>query len=337
MQVLVVGLGSMGKRRIRNLIKLGFKNIIGFDPRLDRRVEVKKLYKISTVSTIKEGLKESPSCMIISTPPDLHYKYASIAIKNDIHFFTEVNLSSQDVKKITLQLKKKSIIGLPSSTLLYHPLIKKLKILLDQKEIGKTLTVYHHFGHYLPNWHPWEDYRDFYVSKKETGAAREIIPFELVWLTHLFSNINSVYGSIHKVSKLKANIDDLYQSMIEFSSGVKCIMVIDVISDPAFSETKIIGEKGVILCDHNEGIIKIGKNSKWEKIQIKSGEVAKGYKGNTPSESLYVDEMRNFMTAIKRKKLPNYTFEDELKILKVLDSMELSNKKSRKITISKKN
>jgi len=45
MQVLVVGLGSMGKRRIRNLIKLGFKNIIGFDPRLDRRVEVKKLYK----------------------------------------------------------------------------------------------------------------------------------------------------------------------------------------------------------------------------------------------------------------------------------------------------
>jgi predicted dehydrogenase len=333
MQILVVGLGSMGKRRIRSLIKLKFKNIVGFDPRSDRRSESEKLYKISTVSTIEEGIQKKPSCMIISTPPDLHYKYALIAIKNNIHFFTEVNLSSHDVKKIILQLNKKSIIGLPSNTLLHHPLIKKLQILLKQKQIGNTLTVYHHFGHYLPNWHPWEDYRDFYVSKKETGAAREIIPFELVWLTSLFSKIKSVYGSVHKVSNLKTNIDDLYQIIIEFSNGVQCIMVIDVISDPAFSETKIIGQKGVILCDHNEGTIKIGKSSKWKKIQIKSGEVANGYKGNTPSESLYVDEMKKFMTAIKHKKQPSYTFKEELKILKVLDAIELSNKKSRKISL----
>ncbi len=335
MNILIVGLGSMGKRRIRNLIKLGFKNIIGFDPRIDRRQDSENLFKISTVSTIKEGLLNNPFCMIISTPPDLHYKYASIAIKNNIHFFTEVNLSSTSVKKIISQLKKKNIVGLPSNTLLYHPLVKKLKELLTQKQIGKTLTVYHHFGHFLPNWHPWEDYRDFYVSKKKTGAAREIIPFELVWLTYLFSNIKSVYGSVHKVSKLKADIDDLYQAIIEFSNGIKCILVIDVISDPSFSETKIIGEKGVILCDHNEGIIKIGKSSKWKRIQINSGEIAKGYKGNTPSESLYVDEMNNFMTAIKRKKLPSYTFNDELKILKVLDAIELSNKKSKKIIIKK--
>ena len=335
MQVLVVGLGSMGKRRIRNLLKLGLKNIIGFDPRLDRRLESEKLYKITTVSTINEGLKKNPICMIISTPPNLHYKYAVIAIKNNIHFFTEVNISSSDVKKIIQQLNKKSIIGLPSSTLLYNPLIKKLKVILAKKQIGKPLTVYHHFGHYLPNWHPWEDYREFYVSKRKTGAAREIVPFELVWLTFLFSNIKSVFGSIHKVSKLKANIDDLYQTIIEFSNGIQCIMVIDVISDQAFSETKIIGEKGVILCDHNEGSIKIGKSSKWKKIKIRSGQIAKGYKGNTPSESLYVNEMKNFLTSIKQKKTSNYTFNDELKILQVLDAIELSNKTSRKITLKK--
>ncbi|WP_182129676.1 Gfo/Idh/MocA family oxidoreductase [Nitrosopumilus sp. b3] len=333
MQILVVGLGSMGKRRIRSLMKLGFKNIIGFDPRSDRRSESEKLYKISTVSTIKEAIQKKLYCMIISTPPDSHYKYASIAIKNNIHFFTEVNLSSYDVKKIIVQLNKKSIIGLPSNTLLHHPLIKKLKILLKQNQIGNTLTVYHHFGHYLPNWHPWEDYREFYASKKKTGAAREIIPFELVWLTYLFSKIKSVYGSIHKVSNLKTNINDLYQIIIEFSNGIQCIMVIDVISDPAFSQTKIIGQKGVILCDHNEGTIKIGKSSKWKTIQIKSGEVAKGYKGNTPSESLYVDEMNQFMVAIKQKKQPRYTFNDELKILKILDAIELSDKRSRKINL----
>ena len=162
-----------------------------------------------------------------------------------------------------------------------------------------------------------------------------IIPFELVWLTFLFSNIKSVYGSIHKVSTLKTDIDDLYQIIIEFSNGIQCIMVIDVISDPAFSETKIIGQNGVILCDHNEGTIKIGKSSKWKTIKIKSGKIAKGYKGSTPSESLYVNEMRNFITCVKRKKTTNYTFNDELKILKVLDAIEQSNKQSKKITLKK--
>jgi len=335
MNVLVVGLGSMGKRRIRNIKKLGHSQIVGFDPIESRRKEVEKLYKIETVSTLSQAFKKNLECMIISTPPDLHYKYATIAIKQKLHFFTEVNLSSNDVKKIIKKLERKSIVGLPSSTLLYHPLIKKLKKIFQQKQIGKILTVYHHFGHYLPNWHPWEDYRDFYVSKRSTGAAREIVPFELVWLTFLFSDIKSVFASIHKVSDLQADIDDLYQIIIEFSNGIQCILVVDVISEPSFSETKIIGENGSILCDHNKGVIKIGKGSKWKMMKVKTGQVAKGYKENTPSELIYVEEMKNFFNTIKKKTHPCYTFQDELQILQVLDSIEISNQKSKKIIIKK--
>ena len=95
LKIIIVGLGSMGKRRIRNLLKLGYCDIIGFDPRNDRRKESKKKYNIHSVSTIEEGLEHKPNVMIISTPPDLHYTYAKIAIKNNIHFFTELNLSSK--------------------------------------------------------------------------------------------------------------------------------------------------------------------------------------------------------------------------------------------------
>lgn len=333
LKILIVGLGSMGKRRIRNLKKLGYNEIIGFDLRNDRRNEVSSIYKIPTVKTISEGLGKKPDCMIISTPPDLHYKYAEIAINNNIHFFTEVNLFSNDVSKIIKKLKQKNIIGAPSCTLLYNPVVKKLKQLISEKRIGKPLTVYHHFGHYLPNWHPWENYQKFYVAKKETGGAREIIPFELVWLTHLFSEIKSVYGSIHKVSNLKVDIDDIYEILLEFKNGIQCILVVDVITAPAINETKIIGEKGVIVCDHNKELIKIGLNNKWKVLKLKSGKVAKGYKGNTPSESLYEDEMQIFFRAIQQKKKYPFTFESELNLLKILDAIELSNKKSKKIHI----
>ena len=324
----------MGKRRVRNLLKLGYDDIIGFDPRSDRRKESNKKYKIQTFSSIEESLSYNPKIMIISTPPDLHYPYANIAIKNNIHFFTEVNLSSTDVKKIIQKLKKnKSLVGVPSCTTLYNPVIKELSKIIKKSSTGKILTVYHHFGHYLPNWHPWEDYRKFYVSKKETGAAREVVPFELIWMTHLFSGIKSVYSRIDKISKLKTNIDDIYEILIEFKNDIHCILVIDVISNPAFSETKIITEKGSILCDHNSGIIKQNFGSKWISKKLNMGEVAKGYKGNTGSETLYEEEISVFLDSVLKKKKYPFSYAEELKILKVLDSIENSNKKGKKIFI----
>jgi predicted dehydrogenase len=48
MKCLVVGLGSMGKRRIRNLRALGLADIVGVDPRADRRDEAAQKYGVAT-------------------------------------------------------------------------------------------------------------------------------------------------------------------------------------------------------------------------------------------------------------------------------------------------
>ena len=228
----------MGKRRIRNLLALGYKNIIGFDPREDRRTETNKNYHIDTFSDFDIALSTKPEVMIISTPPDLHRKYSELAIKNKINFFTEVNLFSKDIRKIITLTKGKPIVGVPSCTMRFHPVVKELKKLLDNGSIGKVLTIYHHFGHFLPDWHPWEDYRKFYVAKRETGGAREIVPFELVWLVYLFSHIKSVYGDIRKLSKLDVDIDDIYQAVLEFDNHIVCTFVIDVFTKPSIRETK---------------------------------------------------------------------------------------------------
>ena len=109
LRVLQVGLGSMGKRRIRNLQQLGVKEIIGFDLNEDRRKEVEKLYHIPTISNIEKGLMEKLDCMVISTPPDLHYMYAKIAIKNKL-FMTNLKPVQKKVhKKIEVSSKVSKI------------------------------------------------------------------------------------------------------------------------------------------------------------------------------------------------------------------------------------
>ena len=87
MKFLVIGLGSMGKRRVRNLITLDQKDIIGFDPRKDRCVEAEQKYSIKTYQNFDKAIMTKPDAIIISTPPDLHSKYAKIAIEKETHFF----------------------------------------------------------------------------------------------------------------------------------------------------------------------------------------------------------------------------------------------------------
>lgn len=334
MQVLIIGLGSMGKRRIRNLHKLGYYNILGYDARKDRLNEASKKYGIQTFCKLSDALRKKPDIMIISTPPDLHLKYANIALKNNINFFMELNMFSKDLEVIIKKMKGKSIIGVPSCTLRFHPVVKELKKLLQKNVIGKILVIHHHTGQYLPDWHTWEDYRKFFVSKRETGGARETLPFELYWLTYLFSDLKSVYANIDKISKLDADIDDIYQVLLEFRNRTYCTLNIDVISIPSFRETKIIGEKGTILCDFNKGQLKINKGKDWKIIQLKMGKVAKGYVGTTPPETLYEEELQSFLDAVHKKKKYPRSLQDELKTLQILNAIETSHKRGKKIILN---
>ena len=322
MKFLVVGLGSMGKRRIRNLKQLGYNDVIGFDTRDDRCKEATVKYQISAFTDISNALKENPDAMIISTPPDLHMEYAKIAINNKKHFFTEASVVQDSMEYIIHELKDSKIIGLPSCTMRYHPLVVGVNNILKTNKIGKPLTFLYHSGQYLPDWHPWEDYRKFYVSKRETGACREIVPFELIWLTSTFGEIRSVFGSKTKLSKLEADIDDFYSVLLEFQNGIRGNLTVDVIARFPYRQLKILGEDGVIFADWSDRTIGYyTKETGWNNTKIDDGVIEKNYiHGDGP----YVEEMATFVKSIKGEIEQPYTFQDDFKILKILELIEKS-------------
>ena len=180
MKFLVIGLGSMGKRRIRNLFKNNQNNVIGFDIRKDRNEEVEKLYAIKTFDSIDSAMNQNPDVLIISCPPNKHVEYAKYAIENNIHFFSEVNIDKKDkILDLMKKIRNSKIIGVPSCTMRFHPCVKIVKELIDNSTIGKPLLLTYHSGSNLEDWHPWETINDYYVAKKETGGGRDQIMFEL--------------------------------------------------------------------------------------------------------------------------------------------------------------
>jgi len=325
----------MGKRRIRNLQKLGYSDILGFDIQKIRRIESNKKYKIKTYDNILDAISQKPKAIIISTPPNLHLKYALLAIKYNINFFMELNHSSNHVKQIIKKMKGKKILAAPSCTMQYHPIVLELEKILKKNIIGKVLQIHHYNGQNLKSWHPWENYKTFFVSKKETGGAKELVPFELNWIIHLFSKIKSVSSNVEKISDLDTDIDDIYQIHTHFRNGVVGNLIFDVIANPSFRETKLIGKTGVILCDFKKGVIKINTGKKWQIKKLKMGKTASGYTGNTPSDTIYENELKNFLLSVKRKQKYPFSLKEDLEILTVLDAIELSAKKEKTIIIKK--
>jgi len=330
---LVVGLGSMGKRRIRNLKHLGAGEIIGFDTSEDRLKEAEEKYNIRTFAKFDEAMQDLPDALIISTPPDLHTKYAMEAAKNNKHFFVEASVVDDRMDELIALCRNKKIVAAPSCTMRFNSSIRRVKEVVDRGEIGRPLAFTYHSGQYLPDWHPWENYRKFYVAKRETGAAREIVCFELVWLTWIFGGVETISCFCGKTSILDIDIDDVYQVMMKFKNGVLGHMQVDVVSRIADRSCKIFGERGVIFWNWGEDVrVYAAKDKQWKSHQEKKGISIEGYEEKIKEEP-YEEEMKQFIRAIKKEEKYPYTLEEDKSILGLLHAAEQSSHKQAHVKI----
>ncbi len=327
MKFLVIGLGSMGKRRVRNLQALGVEYVAGFDVRKDRRLETKTKYGISVFDDIETAIAEAnPDACTICTPPDLHMHYAFLVQARNMDCFIEASVvQKEEILRLDQLIRGGSTLALPSCTMLFYPGPKKIKELVDAKAIGEVISINYHTGQYLPDWHPWEDIADFYVSKRETGGAREIVPFELTWLCHIFGVPKALACWKGKLSALNADIDDLYHCIMQFpKSGMVCNMTVEVISRPqATREMRILGTEGVIVFSGDANSVRYRniQMQDWAHFEFKAGTVENLY---INPEEPYIEEMYAWTQALVSRDASSYpnSLREDYQILKVLSDLE---------------
>jgi predicted dehydrogenase len=323
MKFLIIGLGSMGKRRTRNLQYLGHNDILGCDLDEGRRKDAEKAYGIATCKTIEEGFSTKPDAAIISTPPDRHYDIATLVAKQGIPFFMEANVIPEGFDKLARTCKENNVFYAPSCTMRFQSSIRKVKELIDQRAIGSVLHFTYHVGQYLPDWHPYEDYRKFYVSKKSTGACREIVPFELSWITWTMGDVSLLTGMRRKLSKLETEIDDIYSFIVEFKDGKIGTMVIDVLARLPYRTLKIIGDEGIITWEWVDKSVRLYnvKNKEWQEFKEPPGMRIPGY---VAEEDMYIEEMRSYINGLKTPAVYIHQIEEEQMLMDILKSIESS-------------
>lgn len=294
MRFLQVGLGSMGKRRIRCLKALGETDVIAFDTREDRRAEAEKLYGVKTAGDFEQALAmPGIDAVLVSTPPDAHYPFVKAALRAGKHTFCEANIVTEGADELGSLGTTAKRVAAPSATMRFHPLYKHLKrLVVEEKVLGKALLMNYHLGNYILDWHPWEGL-NFYAGKKSTGACREMVPFEFEWMTWIFGPVESVQCTYARLLDLPTDLDDSYAIIAKFQSGLVANVMVDVVARYPIRDGRLLSQKGNIDWSFDTGRLKHydGETKVWRDYKAAGG----GFN----IEQMYVDEIEAWLKAVR--------------------------------------
>jgi len=205
----------------------------------------------------------------------------------------------------------------------HYPAPRLIGELVRDGVIGRPLLFTYQSGQFLPDWHPWERIQDFYVSRRETGAAREIVPFELVWLTALFGPVSGVTGLRGRTGTLDADIDDHYALALSFASGVTGTLLVDVLARPEVRAFRLNGTEGTLEWDQDAAVVRTraAGSASWILRSLDRGTRETGY---INPEEPYIAELHDFLAAIRGTGAYPFRFEDEAALHNVLERAERS-------------
>ena len=162
--IMIVGCGSIGQRHARNAREIGIKNIILCDVNLERLQEfAEELGTTYYYDSYEDALIKHPEteAAVIATPSGIHIGVATFFAEKAVPIFIEKPLSNnlEGVDNLMEIIDEHNLVAMMGQSYRFHEGFLKLKELLDEGVIGKIFHVNYFGGHYLPDWHPDQDYR----------------------------------------------------------------------------------------------------------------------------------------------------------------------------------
>ena len=324
MKIIVIGLGSMGKRRIRLLSENRDIQLFGIDSQETRCEEVKEKFGIQCYASIAEVVAaEHPDAAVISTSPLSHATIIKECLQNNLHVFTEINLVADGYAENVALAKEKGKVLFLSSTFLYR---KETQTIIEKANNATCpLNYMYHIGQYLPDWHPWESYNNYFIGNPRTNGCREIMAIDLPWLVTAFGPIKNVSAVKSRITRLNINYNDNYLITIEHENGNKGMLAVDVVTRKPIRHIDVYGECFQMSWNGTaDSLTEYDVEAKVERmVEFEdASEHIEGYSAFI-TENPYREELNAFLAQIANPAAaPVWTFEKDLELLKIIDQIE---------------
>lgn len=322
MKILIVGYGSIGKRHVKNILEYSNHDIIICTKQ--KNIEFIDPKRCKIFNALDDCINENPDIGFVTNVTSEHIDAAIKLAKSGCHLFLEKPLSNSLAKTGHLSkiVNKKKLITLMGCNLRFHECICKIKELISKNAVGRIISARVEWGTYLPEWHPYEDYKNSYASRRDLGGGVVLTCIhEIDYLYWFFGIPSETIAMTGTYSNLDIPVDDLAAIILKFKNDIIAEVHLDFFQRPDFRSCKIIGTNGTIYWDSGINEVKIYdiKTRMW-KIKFK----LKKYERN----KMYVKEIQHFFNCIKQKKKTINDLEQGIDTLKiVLNIIESSRKR----------
>ncbi len=318
LNVLVIGVGSIGERHLQNLLSLGAAISI-FDAEVIRKNEIAQKYAIPTISSLDNSFN-SFDLVIICTPTHTHVELATKALNAGCHTFIEKPIaekSSADLTSLITLAKKSKKSILVGCNMRFHRGVNEVKTILDSGILGKIYSVYAHVGHFLPNWRKI-DYKKTYSAQTAQGGGILLESIhEFDYLRWLFGNITTISAQVARSGALDIDAEDLAEVTFHFENGMIGHLHADSLQQTKRRGCEIIAENGTFIWESR------GKNPEIATFTLlhRNGEPFEQKTVSIEIDEMYLAEMRYFIEMIISGKK---TMNDVMEAAETLRLVELA-------------
>ena len=321
-RILIVGLGSIGKRHLRVAREL----LPNADIRVLRHQLTNEIpeYSNGCFFEIEEAINFLPQIAVIANPAPFHIAAAQALSEHGIHLLVEKPLSSSldGVAKLIATCKKYDVTLVTGYNLRFSLSLNRFRDLLNEGVVGKILSVRCEVGQYLPSWRSNDDYRKGVSARSELGGGVLLeLSHELDYLHWIFGDIEWVNATLSRQSDLDINVEDTAHITLGFLPKSNLHQLIGVVNLDFIRHdtTRIctaIGDKGSLRWNGSSGQVDIfkPKEKDWTSL-INKKELR---------DESYHAEWNNFIECVLEKKSPIVKGEDGLEVLEIIEAVKKS-------------
>jgi len=329
--ILVIGVGSVGKRHLLNLKNMNCK-LSGMDPNSERlrevSTEVSLVFQFTSLEQIEKYWHEFDG-VIVCSPPKFHKEQCIISAQKNIPILLEKPLTKDLEEGMELynalnKLNGKLLLGYTYRW--WRPLIEFRKK-IQNGEIGKPLHAKFFMSAHLADWHPWERYQDFFMASKELGGGALLDESHFIDLMiWIFGVPESIYASVEKISNLDIETDDNVDMVIKYENGLRITIHLDLYGRPHEKYISVVGDNGTLEWSFDPNQIRYSKDigNNWEEQNF-----------NLERNDMFIDVAKEFIKVIDGNPINKCTIDEGIDVMHVIDACRISSDKGRAVTISK--
>ncbi len=304
MKICFIGLGSIGKRHIRNLVCILNERNIKFTIDAVRSSETPLESEIQQlVNRCYFDFEIIPSdydIIFITNPTFMHYETLVQVIDKTKHIFLEKPVfHTIQINKEKLKYKSDTVYYV-ACPLRYHPVIRYVKEFVKEHSVFSVRAI---CSSYLPNWRKGVDYRKTYSAYEEQGGGVSLdLIHEWDYIRYIFGQPLQVFNIQQKCSQLEITSEDISVYIAKYSDKVVEVHL-DYFGKKNTREVMLYTSDEVVRADVINNIIYFYGN-KEKQLQLEY-------------EDMYLNEMNHFLDLIVLGLKNENNIEDAYETLKI--------------------